>query len=313
MADISYGSLGKWGRMGNQMFQYAGTKGIAAKNNLTFTIPPHFDSDHPHWVYELHTAFKLTNLKPEQISHHINPYRFNIPQFHYHKSHVEQLRRPGQIYDHYSEGVDISGSYLQSYKYFETIEDEIKEDFEFKDNIINHVKKGIEGLNNPFFMHVRRGDYAKIQNHHPLLPLSYYENALKLFPEDSDCILLTDNTAWCKEELLRILSMKYPNRRIHIPTINKEHKGVGPGDAQIDFIKMTATYDMALMTICNGGIIANSTMSWWGAYLQKDRTQNICTPDTSHFGPGGWFGPANKNYTMTDLIPSNWIQAKVSK
>ena len=53
--------------------------------------------------------------------------------------------------------------------------------------------------------------------------------------------------------------------------------------------------DLCLMTLCGGGIIANSSLSWWGAWLQND-TGKIVVPDP-------WFGPAYAHYDMKDMIP----------
>ena len=58
--------------------------------------------------------------------------------------------------------------------------------------------------------------------------------------------------------------------------------------------------DLCLMSLCNGAIIANSSLSWWGAWLQND-VNKIIAPDP-------WFGPAYSHYNMSDLIPSRWIK-----
>jgi hypothetical protein len=58
-----------------------------------------------------------------------------------------------------------------------------------------------------------------------------------------------------------------------------------------------------MMTLCTGGIIANSTLSWWGAWLIKNPTQSIIAPDP-------WFGPGYNHYIMGDLLPKNWIKVE---
>jgi hypothetical protein len=56
-----------------------------------------------------------------------------------------------------------------------------------------------------------------------------------------------------------------------------------------------------MMTLCSGGIMANSSMSWWGAWLISNPTQPIIAPKQ-------WFGEQYKDYNMNDLRPEGWIQ-----
>ena len=65
--------------------------------------------------------------------------------------------------------------------------------------------------------------------------------------------------------------------------------------------------DLCLMSLCSGGIIANSSFSWWGAWLQKDRGK-IIAPD-----PKKWFGTAMSNLDTSDIVPERWVIQDWSK
>ena len=62
--------------------------------------------------------------------------------------------------------------------------------------------------------------------------------------------------------------------------------------------------DLCVMSLCNGGIIPTSSLSWWGAYMQKNRTNNVVVQDP-------WFGPTlMKNNNTKDIIPEGWIKLR---
>jgi hypothetical protein len=135
-------------------------------------------------------------------------------------------------------------------------------------------------------MHFRRGDYKELQHIHPIMPTEYYENALAYITavnprdrytviyfcedEDEDAIINTD---------IAILESSFPNcvfRRF-----------VGESDWE----------EMLYMSCCSGHIIANSSFSWWGAYMDR-RDNTVCYP-------GKWFGNAAFPDTM---FPSQWTK-----
>ena len=117
---IGFNHLGRHGRLGNQMFQYAGLRGIAAHKGYDFAIPPSDFNDE--WNdHQLFEAFKLIGLtKIEEIP---GPY---VQEAHF---HFDQ-----NLFDNMPDGHNVYG-YLQSTKWFEHIEEDIREDFEFKNDI----------------------------------------------------------------------------------------------------------------------------------------------------------------------------------
>ena len=279
---ISYNRLGSNGRLGNQMFQYAGLRGISANRGFDWLIPPpnsYGDSN-----YGLFDCFKMSSVKEENFGY-LNVQNIVTNQFHFSK----------EFFDNCPDNVNLH-DYFTTEKYFQNVEDIIREDFTFKDEILEPCKEVIDELDNPIFMHLRRGDYAVNPSAHPMCSIEYYENALTHFDEDRPVLVFSDDIAWCKDQpffesdrfMLSEFDEKYPQT---CDTL------FGRQQALIPY------YDLCMMTLCSGGIIANSTMSWWGAWLMKDRTQPIIYPSR-------WFGSYYDHYDMSDLFPKDWIEVE---
>ena len=114
---------------------------------------------------------------------------------------------------------------------------------------------------NQAFLHVRRGDYLDPYHAHHCVPLSdYYRKALQLYEEDVRILVCSDDIPWCKEMLVR------QNCDIVAP-----HRWI--------FLDADDVTTLAAMTACEyGGICANSTFSWWGAYWNISPQKLICMP-----------------------------------
>ncbi|MBI3861225.1 MAG: FkbM family methyltransferase [Planctomycetia bacterium] len=132
---------------------------------------------------------------------------------------------------------------------------------------------------NTVSLHVRRGDYVGKQNYHPLLPLDYYDQALrhiKGLDSIENVLCFSDDLPWCREHL-RL------DRPVHVIDGEPDH------------------LDLALMSMCRHHIIANSTFSWWGAWLNPDPTKIVVAPRR-------WFGPAYGSLSDRDLVPAAWTR-----
>jgi hypothetical protein len=123
-------------------------------------------------------------------------------------------------------------------------------------------------------LHVRRADYVGLA--HAFVPLSvgYYRAAMRLFPTDSHFVVFSDDPTWCRTAF----------KDDHVEVISGN-----PGYA-----------DLYLMAACRHQIIANSSFSWWAAYLNPN-------PDKRVVAPKNWFGPALAQNDTRDLVPSDWI------
>jgi hypothetical protein len=280
---IGYNRLGSNGRLGNQMFQYAGLRGIAEYKGFSWVIPR--PDNYGASNYGLFDCFKMESVKEENFGF-LNRNSVETGCFHYNKQFIDELLDNVNLHD-----------YFQSEKYFENIKDVIRKDFIFKDEILNPCKEIMEDLVDPIFLHVRRGDYVNHQKAHPVCPISYYEKALTYFKEESPVLVFSDDIEWCKSQDFfkgdRFMLSEYTERYPQKCDTND-----GKQNALIPY------FDMCMMSLCTGGILANSSMSWWGAWLIENPTQPIIAPKR-------WFGTQYTHYNMNDLIPERWTQIEV--
>ena len=281
---IGYNKLGSNGRLGNQMFQYAALRGIAAKRGYNWCIPPdtydHKDN------YGLFETFEMINVKESNIGFVSGDYiqennHCFIPEF----------------FDECPDNVSIDG-YFQTEKYFTHIEKEIREDFTFRKDYLLPCQEYIGSLSNhPIFLHIRRTDAIGREQYHPILSIEFFENALKQFAEDTLCFVFTDDMEWCKSQEFfkqeRFL-FNEKNERYSYQNID------GTGKLQNTLLPQI---DLCLMSLCSGGIIANSSFSWWGAWLQNNRGK-IIAPNSKV-----WFGSAMTHLDTSDIVPKRWINS----
>ena len=266
------------------MFQYAGLRGIAAKRGHDWCIPPdtydHKDN------YGLFETFEMINVKESNIGFVSGDYiqennHCFIPEF----------------FDECPDNVSIDG-YFQTEKYFTHIEKEIREDFTFRKDYLLPCQEYIGSLSNhPIFLHIRRTDAIGREQYHPILPIKFFEDALKQFAEDTLCFVFTDDMEWCKSQELfkqeRFL-FNEKNERYSYKNID------GTGKLQNTLLPQI---DLCLMSLCSGGIIANSSFSWWGAWLQNNRGK-VIAPD-----PNVWFGSAMTHLDTSDIVPKRWMNS----
>lgn len=280
---IGCSTLGNNGRLGNQMFQYASLRGIAANNNLDWCIPAedivHKDN------YGLFETFKLSNVKQKNINSNFVASRFSENK----SSFIDDL------FDKCLDNIDLYG-YFQTEKYFQNISEEVREDFTFKDEYLIPCKEYINSLHKPpIFLHIRRTDAVGREEYHPVLSLLYYEKALSNFDNNTPCFVFSDDLEWCKSQKFfdqdRFL-FNESNQRYSYKTID------GTGKLQNTLLPQV---DLCLMSLCSGAIIANSTFSWWGAWLQNDRGKVIAP------NPQKWYGPSLNHLDTSDIIPERWI------
>ncbi len=283
---ISFNGLGNAGRLGNQMFQYAAIRGIASHRGYDWVIPPEGADRCDN--YGLFDAFKLVNCKKENQGE--QPKRIiSWREFHFNE----------ELFSTCPDDIDLDG-YFQSQKYFEHISDQIRQDFTFKDEWLEPCKEYIDslGTNKLVFLHVRRGNpnlqgvrgekwsYQLLQQYHPLCKFEYYEEALREFDDSYQILVFSDVIDWCKDQEF------FKGDRFLFSDNSKELFSDG---ASVPYV------DLCLMSLCSDAIIANSSLSWWGAWL-------IDNPNKKVIAPKPWFGPAYNHYIMDDLIPDSWIE-----
>ena len=165
---------------------------------------------------------------------------------------------------------------FQSEKYFENYKDKIVDLFKISDEIESQIREFIPNVNDLAFLHVRRGDYTQFPNHHPLTTREFYEQAVKEIGEDKTYLIFSDDL----EESKKLLDF-IPNKHFYA--------------SGVDWM------DFYIMSLCGDSIIANSSFSWWAAYLNSNPNKKVIAPVT-------WFGPVYAHYDTKDLIPNNWIK-----
>jgi hypothetical protein len=254
---LTHNTLGRNGRLGNQMFQYASTKGIALNNNLDYQIPKH---DHLLFdCFEMYSSLHKTNPAQGLLT-------YNEPHFHFDEN----------LFTSCPDDRDLFG-YFQTEKYFKNIKDEIKKDFTFKSYITESVLdiSNIINSSKVFSIHFRRTDYSHQQDAHPFPSEKYYVDSINKFLDlNYDFgIVFSDDIEWC----------------MHQDILNSD---------KIIFSRNNNYTDLYLMSQCHGHIMANSSFSWWGAWLSVKQEKNITVPDV-------WFGP-KLNHDIKDLIPEDW-------
>lgn len=166
--------------------------------------------------------------------------------------------------------------YYQNEKYFAHNKEHILKLFSPTTADIEHINKKYGKIlaGKTCAIHVRRGDYLKIQEHHPFCGLKYYQKAMNLIPEGTKFLVFSDDIKWCKENFI--------------------------GDKFI-FIEGEKDYiDMFIMSMCSHNIIANSSFSWWGAWLNQNENKIVVRPKK-------WFGPAKAGWDSSDVTPKKWI------
>jgi hypothetical protein len=275
------------GGLGNQLFQYAAGKSLAILRNTQLSLDTSYFEEDGLRNFELHSFnIDLKIADPNLIENFIArsvagkirdrllPIQFKKvykePSFHFDKNF---FNAPSDVY--------LKG-YWQSEKYFSPVKEIIKTDLRIKPGIIEKVKLfGNEVANSTSVaVHIRRADYAKDvqKEYHGILEKDYYENAIQRVSKktkDARFYFFSDSINWVKENLV------IPDAVYVSGEITNNH-----------------FEDLYLMSQCNHNIIANSSFSWWGAWLNSH-------PGKIVIAPKNWFNKGPKD--TYDLYPEDWI------
>lgn len=283
------------GGLGNQMFQYALGRALSLKKNteLLFDISS-FTTD-PLRTYSLSLfaidgniatesqikVFKKNKRKTGKLSFFHNLFIANW------KKYVSE-----RMFHFDSEVFTVSkNAYLDGYwnteKYFRDIRETLLTDFTLKNSLSGKNKEIADKIStsNSVSIHIRRGDYAhdiKTKTTHGLLSSEYYTKGCDYIAKnvtDPILFIFSDDIAWVKNNL------SFPFQANYIDW-NAENR---------------AYEDMRLMSLCKHHIIANSTFSWWGAWLSTN-------PNKIVIGPKKWFNQVKQNVDTKDLLPESWIK-----
>jgi len=252
--------FGNNGHLGNQMFQLASLRGIANKKGLNWNIPPVKMFG---TINEIRSSIDdcfELNLSDENIGY--NPF-------------VPTIQETTTAYDEsfinsVSDGTSIYG-YFQTERYFTDIENSIREMYSFKDGVVS-AAEDIDVPENFCSLHVRRTDYVEKSLYHTNLTKKYYSKALDIIGPEN-VVVFSDDPEWCREH-----------------SVYKEFL----------VVSSNPYVEMYLMTKASSHIIANSTFSWWGAWLSKSGGTVVY--------PSNWYGVANSHLDTNDICPEDWIR-----
>ncbi|HAF61980.1 MAG TPA: alpha-1,2-fucosyltransferase [Anaerolineaceae bacterium] len=283
------------GGLGNQMFQYAVGRSIACKHNTDLKLDiSSFDGYRLrsyrlscfNIVQDFATKDEIKNLKADNsrsLWHLIEKIRQKtLPRY-----------KRGFIKEHNSDfdpdvlkttGNTYLEGYWQSEKYFKDFSDVIRSDFTFKQkpDAINESALSQIRDTNSVSLHIRRGDYVsnpKTLAIHGVLGIDYYVTALTLIEEklnDPEIFVFSDDMQWARNNLKTDLPLHFISHN----TADKDYE------------------DLRLMCNCKHHIIANSSFSWWGAWLGGNAGQLVIAPKK-------WYN--TKSYSYADRFPSSWL------
>jgi len=283
------------GGIGNQMFQYAAGRSLAANLSQDFFLDLSSFKD-----YELHHGFQLDRVF--NISSEVTEVKsLNFFGWRYSRLMMKFMKRPWfaflrgghfLIEPHFNYRPDFfnprSKAYLygywQSEKYFKFNESFIRQEFSFKKPLCDKNLKIAQHIAsvNSISLHVRRGDYVTDQKTARIMSLcdpTYYQRAIRHVAnhvEKPVFFVFSDDVEWAKKNI----AIDYPCT--YIDHNRQEHSYI----------------DMQLMSLCKHHIIANSSFSWWGAWLNSSLEKIVVAPAV-------WFIDGTDD---CDLVPEAWIR-----
>lgn len=277
---LSYMNIGRYGRLGNQLFQFASTIGIARKlgydvyfpkENITEPVIEDFRDGIRREVYfDVPKVFQVPEYLLKSRHDLVFDKQAQEPHFHY-----------SELMFSISDNTNLIG-YYQTEKYFQHCEEEIRSVLKFSKEIQDTANQVIEKYRtldrSLVSIHVRVGDYAGLQQFHPICSPDYYQSAVNNYRnENCQYLIFSDSIDYCKD--------------------------IFGNQENISYIcNNSAEVDLCLMSMCDHNVIANSSFSWWAAWLNKNPNKKIVAPKK-------WFGPAYHYQNTSDLYCKNWIVA----
>lgn len=284
------------GGLGNQMFQYAAARALAIRLNVNVKLDLTFLEDRKPKENFTFRNFELNCFNTN----------FEIAS----KEDISKFRRKSKLqiifssltgkaipYHFYEQNSNFSSlfntlpshtlleGYWQTERYFLNIRPLLLKEFvwhSISDQIDTEVCRAVKNSNS-VSIHVRRGDYVNnthINSHHGTCNLNYYKQAIQHMNDLVDSpkfFMFSDDIEWVRKEFNFLESC------VFVSNNNKENNN----------------RDMMLMSLCKHNIIANSSFSWWGAWLNRNVSKVIIAPKL-------WFMEPSRN--TSDLIPAQWIK-----
>jgi hypothetical protein len=282
------------GGLGNQLFQYAAGRQLAHIHNTTLkldTTAYYYGGPRRYELYhfniqenvavteEIRKLTDVTQNKFQKLFHILTHSHDAISSTHirYNKAlyKADFFKLPDNIY--------LEGYWL-SEKYFSNIKDIIRREFAFREKSDEKNQELADSITavNSVSVHIRRGDFtedAKAAQSHGICPVQYYRYCIDYITkkiENPHFFIFSDRP----EQSKNLLKLSYPATYINQNSGEKDYE------------------DMRLMSLCKHNIIANSSFSWWAAWLNANPQKIVLAPQK-------WF--ADKKFKIDDIIPAGWI------
>lgn len=249
------------GGVGNQMFQWACGSSLAETNKTDLYL------ETTSYRYDAKRKFKLSGFNniQKKLNSSVEILDGWVPR------NINMVVDDFKTFD-FPEGDLFLNGYWQSERYFSFNKEQIKSDFDLSE--YSEVLSDFPELENSVSLHVRRTDYLASNGYHPVQDLNYYTGALELLNKDYEKIFIfSDDIDWCKQNI------KFDN---------------------LVFIDNTDEFEsLCLMSNTRHNITANSSFSWWAAWLNKNKDKKVICPKL-------WFGDIT-NLSTENIVPETWI------
>ena len=283
------------GGLGNQMFQYALYLSLKDKfqNERILIDKRLFNSYKLHNGFEIDRVFHLDSVE-YATQDEIKLVTFNVWNYKMQRIarrilprlETEFIEENEFFYDNnvFNKGDLYYEGYWQNYNYFKEIGSLIRNSFQFKNdlslvnsNLLNEISNEVQSVS----IHVRRGDYLNHKTFGGICNLNYYLNAIEYVKNifhNPIFYFFSNDFTWCRDVLLPLI-----------------------GDSKYFFIdwntKQDSYIDMQLMSYCKFNIIANSSFSWWGAWLNANPNKIVIAPKL-------WW----QLFKTDDVVPDDWVR-----
>jgi hypothetical protein len=284
------------GGLGNQMFQYSFYQSLLNKGVDAYLDLSEFKTYKLHNGFELERIFDLSSVRIASATE-VEKYtdrkkdflsRKRRKLFGSKRSHIREHRfMPAMLHKHNNLYLD---GYWQSAEYFSHIEFLIRDEFRFDDDYCEENTKLIEKARQTesVSIHIRRGDYISnpkvYESYGHLCDLDYYNKAIAIIKskiENPTFFVFSNDMNWVKDNIELPRTTEFVNLNQGVDSFR----------------------DMQIMSECRHNIIANSSFSWWGAWLNNNPTKTVIAPTP-------WMLKDTMTYQRT---PANWQEINVAK
>ncbi len=285
--------------LGNQLFQYARGFSLSRERGVPFAVDVYSPIGCGERHFEIQAFFEISAAPAQRQQLRSQCLFFRLPapvqrRLRWNKRMMNVFRRhiltePG--FAHCPDPAPLRSNlyllgYWQSPRYFATAEADLRNEFKFKRPLSSEGSRLREKIeqSNSVSLHVRRGDYlSKGANElHGVCELDYYGSAISYLQSHlgtCEFFVFSDDIEWARQNL------KFPSKAHFVSHTTGS----------------TADEDLRLMSLCKHSVIANSTFSWWGAWLNANKERIVIAPKL-------WFRDEKMNAEARSLYPDYWVQ-----